>query len=325
MTRLTKRRYLSEEFPMNIAEVNHQSFIAEHSHEFFEMVYVRRGRGQHLIDGVSHTIQAGDLYVISPGENHGYAPLTGETMHIVNIMWMPSVIEESLRGAAATAHMGPQNETSPSSDAMRGARRLLYVEPMLRHGSKRARPRFAQRLHLSGRSAFRIELLIDEMRRELAAASPGHELMLRHLFCAMLVLLSRSYDEQNQQRAMENETLKSREYSRGNIAAVERAIAFIEENYAQPLRVADIARAASLSPSRLAHLFKECTQKSVNYYLHEVRIARVCRDLTHSDAGIADIASAAGYADSRFFHRVFRRRTGCNPTEYRRAAGAWKL
>ena len=319
MTRLSKRQYLSEEFPLSIVEVDHQAFIEEHSHEFFEMVYVRRGRGQHLIDGAAHTIQAGDLYVISPGENHGYAPLSGETMHIVNILWMPSVIENALR-AASQNDVARAAITRESGDALSGARSLLYVEPMLRRG-KKARPRFAKRLHLSGKSAFRIELLLDEMRRELSAAAPGYQLMLRHLFCAMLVLLSRAYEEQGKSRPTKTaaETTR-REYSRGNVAAVERAISFIETNHAKPLRVADVARAAALSPSRLAHVFKECTQKSVNVYLHEVRIARVCETLQQSDATIAAVASASGYHDTRFFHRVFRRHVGCSPRQYRQNA-----
>ena len=317
MTRLSKRQHLSEEFPLNVVEVDHQAFIEEHSHEFFEMVYVRRGRGQHLLDGAAHTIQAGDLYVISPGENHGYAPLPGETMHIVNILWMPSVIENALR-AASQNNIARDSSTRESGDALSGARSLLYVEPMLRRG-KKARPRFAKRLHLSGKSAFRIELLIDEMRRELSATAPGYQLMLRHLFCAMLVLLSRSYEEQGKSRPMAAETAR-REYSHGNVAAVERAISFIETHHAKPLRVADVARAATLSPSRLAHVFKECTQKSVNAYLHEVRIARVCETLQESDATIAEVASASGYHDTRFFHRVFRRHVGCSPGEYRQNA-----
>ena len=316
MTRLSKRQYLSEEFPLSVVEVDHQAFIAEHSHEFFEMVYVRRGRGQHLIGGAAHTIQAGDLYVISPGENHGYAPLPGETMHIVNILWMPSVIENALR-AASQNDVARDASTRETSDALSGARSLLYVEPMLRRG-KKARPRFAKRLHLSGKSAFRIELLIDEMRRELSSTAPGYQLMLRHLFCAMLVLLSRAYE--NQARPIAPESAPRREYSRGNVAAVERAISFIETHYAKPLRVADVARAASLSSSRLAHVFKECTQKSVNAYLHEVRIARVCETLQQCDATIAAVASASGYHDTRFFHRVFRRHVGCSPGEYRRVA-----
>lgn len=314
MTRISKKQYLSESFPLNIVEVDHQAFIEEHSHEFFEMVYVRRGRGQHLIDGAAHTIQAGDLYVISPGENHGYAPLPGETMHIVNILWMPSVIENALR-AASQSDVSRGASTRESGDALSGARSLLYVEPMLRRG-KKARPRFAHRLRLSGKSAFRIELLIDEMRRELAAAALGHELMLRHLFCAMLVLLSRTYEDQQSRPALP-EAATQREYSRGNVAAVERAISYIETHYAKPLRVADVARAAALSPSRLSHVFKECTQKSVNAYLHEVRIARVCETLQNSSATVAAVASSCGYHDTRFFHRVFRRQVGCSPGEYR--------
>jgi AraC-like DNA-binding protein len=73
-----------------------------------------------------------------------------------------------------------------------------------------------------------------------------------------------------------------------------------------------------MSPSRLAHLFKQHTHRSILAYLHEFRINRICEELLHSDAPVSAIALNLGYGDLRFFYRVFRRHTGCSPTEYRR-------
>ena len=37
---------------------------------------------------------------------------------------------------------------------------------------------------------------------------------------------------------------------------------------------------------------------------------------------VGQVALNMGYGDRGFFHRVFRRHTGCSPTEYRRRFGA---
>jgi AraC-like DNA-binding protein/mannose-6-phosphate isomerase-like protein (cupin superfamily) len=301
MTHLRARSYFSSAFPLYIAEVQ-QAAIAEHSHEFFEMVYVRRGRGWHFIEGERYPIQTGDLYVISPDETHGYAPLEGETLQIVNILWMPSLVEDALRAAA-------KSRARDASSSLSGARQLLYVEPMLRRET-----RFTRRLHLAGRAALRVELLIDEMRREQMQAAAGCELLLRHLFCALLVLLSRAYDEQNERSRVRSETAPRVSTQE---AIVARAIEYIEENHASALRVADVAACVALSPSRLSHVFKQHTRRGVNEYLHEYRIARACAALMESKAAVGEIAADVGYSDTRFFHRVFRRHTGCNPTQYR--------
>ena len=288
-------------FPLHIAEVK-QSAIEEHSHEFFEMVYVRRGRGQHFIEGESFPIQAGDLYVISPGEKHGYSPIDGELLHIVNILWMPSLVEDALRAASRDS-----SEKDRGDSALSGARQLLYVEPMLRRETH-----FAHRLHLAGRTAYRVDMLIDEIRQEQAQAAAGYELLLRHLFCALLVLLSRAYDEQNERAAV----TKTKTQSHGE-KVVARAIDYIEANYNQPLRVRDVAAHIAISESRLAHVFKENTRRGINEYLHEFRIARACAALLEGNQPVGQIAADIGYSDSRFFHRTFRRQIGCSPTQYK--------
>lgn len=288
-----------------MAEVQ-QTAISEHSHEFFEMVYVRRGRGWHFIEGERYPIQTGDLYVISPDETHGYAPLEGETLHIINILWMPQLVEDILRPA--------KSRSRGAASTLSGARQLLYVEPMLRKET-----RFTRRLHLAGRTALRVELLIDEMRREQTQAAAGCELLLRHLFCALLVLLSRAYDEQNE-RARTRSEVAPRVSSQEIL--VSRAIEYIEENYARPVRVSDVAAHVALSSSRLAHVFKQHTRRGINEYLHEYRIARACAALMESRLSVGEIAADVGYSDARFFHRVFRRHTGCNPTQYRQHCAA---
>lgn len=318
MQTIRARHYFSASFPLHIMEVQ-QEASPEHSHDFFEMVYVRRGRGWHIIEGERYPIQTGDLYAISPGEAHGYAPLDGETLHIVNLLWMPSLVGSALRGSTREGNAARKKQrqaevqdeaetTLDNSDVstLEGARRLIYVEPLLRREN-----RFAHRLHLSGRTAHRVELLIDEMKREQQMAEPGREILLRHLFCALLVLLSRAYDQQRGRAGKAAQTASSQQ------KIVARAVEFLEENYAKPLRVADVAAHVALSSSRLSHVFKESTRRGINEYLHELRVAKACAALLESDASIGTIAGDVGYSDARFFHRMFRRYTGCNPTQYR--------
>lgn len=316
-----------------------QGPMEAHSHEFYEMVYVRRGRGEHFIEGHTYPIQGGDLYVIHPGEEHRYAPATGSSLRIVNVLWMPSLVEDIL------------SETTPRQSTLDGAingESLFYIQPLLGSGhrekqpfqargktrrkaasqetSKRQSSRFAPRLHLSGRTAYRVEMLLDEMRREQNIGAPGSQVLLRHLFCALLVLLSRAYQSRQEARMDRgNPRTQSTLSAPGTVtesplssqAMVARAIEWIEENFACPIRVGDVASHAALSESRLSHLFKAHTGRGVIEYLHEYRIGRVCAGLCESDHAIAVLANEAGFNDLRFFHRVFQRHTGCNPTQYR--------
>lgn len=281
--------------PLYIAEVD-QEALGHHSHEFFEMVYVRRGNGAHYIEDTAYPIKAGDLYVISPGERHMYLPVGDSKLRIVNVLWMPAFVEDVLRA-------------SSTSDSFQGARKLIYVQPMVEQQTP-----FEHRLHLSGRTAYRVESLIDEMRREINAFAPDSEVLLRHLFCALLVILSRAYNEQKGQAPKIRKTGISPQQN-----AVARAVQYIEEHHNEAVRVDEIAAYATMSPGRLAHVFKEHTGYGLIEYMHEFRISRACKALLQENASITEIAAEVGYNDLRFFHRLFRRRTGSNPTQYREA------
>ena len=289
---LRSREHLDAGFPLAVVEVE-QACASSHAHDFYEMVYVRRGRGTHIIEDHPYPIRAGDFYFLRPGESHSYVP--DGPLKIVNILWQPDLVREIMRADKDSS--------------------LAFLKPFLRSRAK-SQPAF-RRLHLSGSAAFRVENLLDEMRREIAAASGdasvmGCHAMLRHLFCALLVLLSRAHAAAST-RAKSNRA-NSQTDAQHSIA---RAIMYLEERSSETIRVPEIAAHVALSPGRFAHLFKAHTGRSPIEYLHELRLEKVCAALRESTLPIQEIAGEAGYNDSRFFHRVFRRHAGCNPTEYR--------
>ena len=279
-----------DSFPLQVTPACHGT-IGSHCHEFYELVYLISGRGSHCIGPSSYPIQAGDVYVISPNEPHAYYPLPGTEVRIVNVLFLPSIVDDALLGSASLS----------------GLTKLLYIEPLFREEA-----RFTNRLNLQGTVAYRVETMLREMSEEQEARAPGHELVLKNTFCTLLVLLSRAYE---QQLTREGAALA---FNRRH-AVVEAALRYIEAHYTEPLSLADVAQHTAMSASRLAHLFKEGTRRSILAYLHEYRINRVCAELLRSDAPVGDLAWHLGYGDLRFFHRVFRRYTGCSPTEYRRA------
>jgi len=292
--KLWGKGYFSPDFPFYIMEVT-QDNIGEHSHDFYEMVYVRSGHGDHRINGRVFPLHAGDLYVINPGERHSYEPAKSEPLKIINLLWLPALVKTLLP---------PEERKSTFA--------LRYLEPLWRK-----RTRFEHRLNLRGSTAFRVEALLDEMLREQEAMQeqPGSALLLRNLFCALLVLLSRAVSEQEER--LKND-IKSASPQR---ELVKTAIRYLEQHSAQPLRVADVAAHVALSESRLSHLFKEHTGRGIIEWLHQHRIAQCCALLLQNDDEIGHIARQVGYNDIRFFYRIFRRHTGCNPTQYRKHFG----
>jgi AraC-like DNA-binding protein len=101
-------------------------------------------------------------------------------------------------------------------------------------------------------------------------------------------------------------------------AAVRRALAYIESNFAAPLDVAAIGRAAHSSASHLHLLFRRHLGRSPMAVVAEARLDHALALLATTDEPVSRIALAAGYADQSALTRALRRQRGTTPAAYRR-------
>ena len=95
------------------------------------------------------------------------------------------------------------------------------------------------------------------------------------------------------------------------------AIEFMQYHYYQPLTLADVAKAAHLSVSRLAHLFREQMGMTIVDYLTNVRINHAKRMLLTTENNCTRICYEVGYNNQSYFTRVFKQITGMTPREFR--------
>lgn len=101
------------------------------------------------------------------------------------------------------------------------------------------------------------------------------------------------------------------------IAAMQAVRSWIQANAFEPLTVAGVAEHFHYSPSYLTASYRRAYGMGVVEQIAEYRIDRA-RDLLGSTLlPVSTVASQVGYADPKYFARVFKRRTGLTPTQYR--------
>jgi two-component system, response regulator YesN len=98
---------------------------------------------------------------------------------------------------------------------------------------------------------------------------------------------------------------------------VQPAIDFIEANYTCQFSLQEVAKAAHLSVSRLAHLFKEQIGITIIDYLTDVRINHAKKLLLSSDKNCTEICFEVGYNNQSYFIRAFRGSVGMTPLQFR--------
>lgn len=99
-----------------------------------------------------------------------------------------------------------------------------------------------------------------------------------------------------------------------------RALAYIAQNFrSSSISLAEVADAAYLSPSHLAHRFRQKVGVGYQQYVTNLRIDAAKTMLSTTDLPVAVIAEDIGYPNLTNFYRLFQRETGLTPAAYRRA------
>lgn len=94
---------------------------------------------------------------------------------------------------------------------------------------------------------------------------------------------------------------------------------YLEANYAQDIRIADLAAIVRLSPFHFARQFQRSTGVPPYRYQVLIRLRHARSMLASSPLSVTEIALAVGYESAQAFTRAFRRMEGMSPTEYRTA------
>jgi len=97
---------------------------------------------------------------------------------------------------------------------------------------------------------------------------------------------------------------------------VERACAFIANNFASPVTVEDVAGHVGVCRSRLYRAFLEHMKMSPAQYLTQFRMRQACLLLESTDLPVKAVAYSVGFEDPLYFSRRFREVAGCAPSEY---------
>ena len=91
----------------------------------------------------------------------------------------------------------------------------------------------------------------------------------------------------------------------------------IEDNYKDELRLADLADLTGMTPTAFSRFFKQRTGKNLAEYIVDVRLGHAARRLIDTTDSVSEICYCCGFNTLSNFNRLFRKRKGCNPTEFR--------
>lgn len=98
---------------------------------------------------------------------------------------------------------------------------------------------------------------------------------------------------------------------------VNNALRYMEENYMNKLKLADVAEKCFVSQWHLSKLLNRYREQSFSDILNNIRIEKAKEMLKDPTLRIGDVAEVVGFMDMAHFSRVFKKQVGVSANEYR--------
>ncbi|MDY2627282.1 MAG: AraC family transcriptional regulator [Lachnospiraceae bacterium] len=103
-----------------------------------------------------------------------------------------------------------------------------------------------------------------------------------------------------------------------NFGSIAEALRYIEQNFAEEIRIGELARICNLSETHFRRIFDEYMNVSPVEYINLVRIEKACELMGKSDERIQDIGAKVGFPVNTTFSRNFKNVTGMSPLQWKK-------
>ncbi len=251
-----------------------------HWHDEMEIIYIKKGCGTIMVDFETYEVYAGTLVLILPGQLHSISQHENDSMEYENIIFHPNILLSKQTDDCTKDFFLPLllNETALPA----------LITPSLKNYEE-------------------IASCIDEADEICKIYPKAYQFALKsQLFRFFYLLFSACNDTSGLPK------------KRRTLDKMKQIIKYIECNYMEKITIADMSREIGLSRSYFMKYFKNTMGTSFIEYLNEYRLTMASRLLLSSDSSILDIASEVGFDNLSYFNRLFKKRFGTTPSNYRK-------
>jgi AraC-like DNA-binding protein/mannose-6-phosphate isomerase-like protein (cupin superfamily) len=257
-----------------------------HRHPFHQVLYYSRGRGTQHLGDQRRPIVPGSICFLAAGVAHSFAGTGPRPATCL-------ALDFELEAQEPRPHH--DDDAAVLANALRAGQREVF--PLSR--------KFQQQ----------VQACMSRINRETEARQTGYTTAVQGMLLELLALFL---------RATRRTTAFARSHAPApwrNLDVVRRAVALAQAGDDVEVEVPTLARAAravGVSANHLNSLLRQQTGLTFRQLLIQRRIELAKTLLRTGDAPCTEIAMSCGFGDSNYFARLFRRKTGLTPSEFRR-------
>lgn len=275
----------NDAFPFTLAYKNtksSQSELPDHFHDWYEIVYVYRGKGTFFIDHTFYDMQQGDLFLIPGNTIHRATPDKEAPVTSTAIYFNPSMVQ------------APQLGDSYSY--------LQCFEQAANHRNYKFETLLPQRHQL--------DVGLESMHYELTHPSLGHHQAIYLQLLQLLLFLHRDLGSGSKPNTADD-----------SIAPplwMREILLYINQHFCEDIGLNTLSKQASVTPAHFSRVFKQLIGMNITAYIMTKRIIRAKQLLGETDFNISVIAEMCGFDSVPHFHAMFKRVLGMTPAATRK-------
>ncbi|WP_191963509.1 helix-turn-helix domain-containing protein [Pseudotamlana haliotis] len=281
---MSKRFFITKDLDVLEFEAVNEWGYPRHRHNFFELTYVLKGSGQHLLNESVVPYKTGDIFLLTPKDEHEFVISEPSTFGIIKFTEQ-LFLEKSSFSASAYWRKNIETVIFHSN---------IIAESIVHYESDKAQ--------LLG--------LYHLIKSELAKGLVYNRNVLTELFGALLIILSRNLKSTVEVKP--SETLSDEE-------KIENILTYIRQNILNKdrIKIKSIAETFFMSPNYVSLFIKKHAGISIQYYVMQTKIKMAERLLKQSRLSITEVANKLGFVDASHFNRTFKKYAGVIPSHYK--------
>lgn len=253
------------------------------SHDFWELVYVDKGKVQVRRDNEELILKQGELLFHQPNEFHSIRSLESS----------PNFFVISFSSASPAMAYFQKYRTQLDNNLKR------YLSSIIRE---------AEKTYLIPKN----DPNLKKLHRKENAPLGGEQLIQTYLEQMLIFLLRTNTTQTDVALFPQKETQED--------ALIEAMKQFLSQRITQTVRIEDICNEFDYSRSYLTRRFQQGTGQSLAAYATTLKIEEAKRLIRESDMNLAQISEYLAFDNPQYFSRVFKKRTGMTPTEFKKRA-----
>ena len=277
------RRYIQYE-PFNIyLFATHEWQHPVHNHSYFEIIFIRDGRGRHSINGNTFAYGAGEVFLLGPEDYHYFE--IQEHTSFCYIRFTEVFIKD---------------QGQLKSPSWSRAIEFLLNTPYQAGGS----------IVTSKEEKEMLEHLLTVLLHEYHHREAGsYELVMNGIMKAILGILARNLVRQ--------EAPGSAEAKKPQL--IQDMLLYIHGHILQPdlLRIERLSARFNYSVGYLSVYFKKQTGESLQGYILKYKLKLIENRLLFSDLSISQITHEFGFTDPSHLNKLFKKYYGMGPQAFR--------